>query len=408
MNCAWSPRAHAQPSRSTTALLLCLLIAGCSTAGSQLGGTANQPSPEATIRPSQSPGNSWLDAIPQFVYREQACDPANSAIKSVTLPPAEYREGRISAACVALEWLDNKALKLPKVEVFVPDYVSSAARRSIEQSAKWQLRVIWEHRTFDNITPTAFIFDSKRFLCTKDHVALSEDFYVYRECGDLSTEWTCEGNPDTALGAGPGFGWAADPPRAGFIGFSCRIDYTATVNPFKFYLGLLICDTTSGVATPLCYDWSKGAYYIFGNYLAELGRAEVAGRNANLDLCSWAKWVNTCPSSPALFRRYISSAEWLTIYDTYCDHGSDLYGETGTCSPTEHLGYTVNGLAFEWVTAHYGLDAAYGLIRATMVAERDRERYIRILERYLGMTAEELFAAIDEYVIFRLGDRILE
>jgi hypothetical protein len=94
------------------------------------------------------------------------------------------------------------------------------------------------------------------------------------------------------------------------------------------------------------------------------------------------------------------------LYDTYCDHGSDLYGEGGDCSPAEHLGYTVNGLAFEWVTAHYGIDAAYGIINATLQAGTDKERYLRILSKYLGMSTDDFFAAIDTYVVARLGDRI--
>ena len=117
-------------------------------------------------------------------------------------------------------------------------------------------------------------------------------------------------------------------------------------------------------------------------------------------------WISACPSSPLLFREYITSAEWLTLYDTYCDHGGDPYGESGNCSPAEHLGYVANGFAFEWVTAHYGIDAAYGIINATLQAGRDKERYLRVLSHYLGMSTDDFFAAIDTYVVARLGDRI--
>ena len=351
-----------------------------------------------------------------FTYQEQACDPNDPRLSNIKLPPEEFLEGRIAAACVALAWLNNKDAKLPEVEIFVPDYVSSAARRSIEQSAKWQLRVIWEHRTYADVTPTVFMFDSKRFLCSKDHIALATNFFVYRDCVDLKHEWTClngtntaglpNAGPNTALAATPSY-WSGDKLRAGVISYTCEFGETSTVVPFKFYAGLLYCDTTGGAAAPLCALLSKGAMYIYGTYIHELGEAESTGRAANLDTCAQSGgWPTTCPTSPSLFRKYISSSQWLTTYDTYCNHGSDLYGEGGDCSPAEHLGYTVNGLAFEWVTAHYGIDAAYGLINATRAAGRSKTKYLRIMAGYLGLSNDKFFAAIDAYVVARLGDRI--
>ena len=391
--------------RRFVALLFSITLVACGGPAAETAQVSPTPSAsEPAVAPSPS-ADAWLDAIPSYTYQEQACDPADPRLSRMTLPPKQYQEGRIAAACVALEWLDNKDLKLPKVEIFVPDYVSSAARRSIERSAKWQLRVIWEHRTYADVTPTVFMFDSKKFFCTKDHIALDPNFFVYRECVDLKREWTCEDNPDTALAATPNT-WLGDKPRAGVISFACGFNKDSLVIPFKFYAGLLYCDTTSGEAAPLCAFLSKGAMYIYGTYIAELGEAESTGRAANLDTCARSSWPITCPTSPFLFRKYISSSEWLTLYDTYCDHGSDLYGEGGDCSPAEHLGYTVSSLAFEWVTAHYGIDAAYGIINATLQAGRDKERYLRVLSHYLGMSTDDFFAAIDTYVVARLGDRI--
>ena len=391
--------------RRLVALLFSITLVACGGPAAETAQVSPTPSasePSATPSPS---ADAWLDAIPSYTYQEQACDPADPRLARMTLPPKKYREGRIAAVCVALEWLDNKDLKLPKVEIFVPDYVSSAARRSIERSAKWQLRVIWEHRTYADVTPTVFMFDSKKFFCTRDHAVLPENFFVYRECVDLKREWTCEDNPDTALAATPN-SWSGDKPRAGVTSYTCGFNKDSLVIPFKFYAGFLYCDTTSGEAAPLCAFLSKGAMYIYATYIAKLGEAESTGRAANLDTCARSSWPITCPTSPFLFRKYISSSEWLTLYDTYCDHGSDLYGESGNCSPAEHLGYTVSSLAFEWVTAHYGIDAAYGIINATLQAGRDKERYLRVLSHYLGMSTDDFFAAIDTYVVARLGDRI--
>ena len=391
--------------RRLVALLFSITLVACGGPAAETAQVSPTPSAsEPSVAPSPS-ADAWLDAIPSYTYQEQACDPADPRLSKMTLPPKKYREGRIAAACVALEWLDNKDLKLPEVEIFVPDYVSSAARRSIEQSAKWQLRVIWEHRTYADATPTVFMFDSKQFLCSKDHIALDPNFFVYRDCVDLKHEWTCENNPDTALGATPNY-WSGDKPRAGVISYTCGFNKDSLVVPFKFYLGFLYCDTTGGGAAPLCAFLSKGAMYIYATYIEELGEAESTGKAVNLDTCGRSSWPTTCPTSPFLFRKYISSSKWLTLYDTYCDHGSDLYGEGGDCSPAEHLGYTVNGLAFEWITAHYGIDAAYGIINATLQAGRDKERYLRVLSHYLGMSTDDFFAAIDTYVVARLGDRI--
>ena len=391
--------------RRFIALLFSTIITAC---GGPAAETAQvSPTPLATetsvaLSPSS---DAWLEAIPSYTYQEQACDPADPRLAKINLPPEQYREGRVAAACVALEWLDNKDLTFPKTEIFVPDYVSSAARRSIEQSAEWQLRVVWGHRTYLDVTPTVFLFDTKSDFCGANHVVLPIDFFVYRDCVDIEREWTCEDNPGTALAATPNY-WSGDKPRAGNISYECRLSDGARVNPYKFYASFLYCDTTAGAAAPLCAFLSKGAMYIYGLYIQELGEAESVGRMANLDVCTQATWVNTCPSSTLLFRKYIPSSSWLTVYDTLCNHGSDPYGESGDCSAVEHFGYVVNGLAFEWVTAHYGIDTAYGIINATLQAGRDKERYLRVLSHYLGMSTVDFFAAIDTYVVARLGDRI--
>lgn len=340
-----------------------------------------------------------------LAYQAQACDPGDARISDVTLPPEGYGEGYVAAACIAIDWLERADATFPAPDVYVPNYVSAAGRASIVESAGWHLRFLWGRHTFKRITPTVFIFDSKSFLCTKKHSVLTSDFYVYRECNLPPREWTCADGPSTALGAPPNL-FAGKKARAGFIGFNCSIGSDAQVNPWKFYLGMLNCDKTAGAAVPLCYNWSKGAAYIFGDYIAELGIAEEDGAGANLDLCSSAPWVNTCPSSPLLFRKIIPSSNWLTLYDTYCDHGSDVYGEGGNCSAAEHFGYVVNGLAFEWVVAHYGLDAAYGLIPATQAAKRNKALYLKILNQYLDISTSEFFAAIDEYVTLRLQGRV--
>lgn len=340
-----------------------------------------------------------------LAYQEQACDPDDARISDVTLPPEEYAEGYVAAACVAIDWIERADITFPATDIYVPNYVSAAGRASIAESAGWQLRMLWGRHTFKGITPTTFIFDSKKFLCTKKHSVLLPSFYVYRECNLPPREWTCDDEPGTALGAPPNW-WAGKKPRAGFIGFSCSIGSGARVNPFKFYLGMLICDKTSGAAVPLCYDWSKGAMYIFGNYIELLGAAEKSGTSANLDFCEEGTAWNFCPQSRLLFRKIIPSSNWLTLYDTYCDHGPDVYGEGGNCSAAEHFGYVANGYAFEWVVAHYGMDAAYGLITATQAAKRNKALYLKILNQYFDISTSELFAGIDKYVTLRLEGRV--
>lgn len=390
--------------RRFIALLFSIIVTACGGPAAETAQVSPTPlSAEPSVAPSPS-SDAWLEAIPSYTYQEQACDPADARLAGMKLPPEEYREGRIAAACVALEWLDNKDLKLPEVEIFVPDYVSSTARRSIEQSAQWQLRLIGEHRTFPEATPTVFMFDSKRYLCSQDHSVLPETFFVYRDCVDLTREWTCEDNPGTALAASPDW-WSGNTPRAGFIGFICGFSGEPVVNPFKFNLGILACDLTANSNTPLCSRWS-GAPYIYGLYLEELGRAEASKTGADLDLCKPGAWMQWCPFSTRLFRGSISSSIWLTLQGNGCWPGSDPYGDDGSCDPAQIMSASSLGYAFEWVTAHYGIDAAYGIIGATLHAGTDKERYLRILSKYLGMSTDNLFASIDTYVVARLGDRI--
>ena len=113
-----------------------------------------------------------------------------------------------------------------------------------------------------------------------------------------------------------------------------------------------------------------------------------------------------CPRSARLFRGYISSSNWLVLQGNGCWPGSDPYGDDGSCDAAQVMSGVAINYAFEWVTAHYGIDVAYGIINATLQAGTDKERYLRVLSHYLGMSTDDFFAAIDTYVIARLGDRI--
>ena len=390
--------------RAAAATLLSFYVVACS--GGASSAITDDKSATTTSVPSP--------VQPHYEYRDAACDPNDSRITAakIKLPPKQLLEGRIAAACVALEWIANKNATYPTPEIIAPERLGKSARQSLAESAGWQLRFLWSRRADTAVSkPSIFLFDSKEFACSSGIDYLSLGHPLRAECAQSGEEWTCADYRTSGKPAAWKIAWAAQRdlwlgPRAGLQSFYCTSESeNMRVNPFKFYLGLLGCDTGAEQLS-LCYHWSHGANYIFGLYLEELGLAELESRPANLDLCPKLKWPGWCPEHPRLFKGYVSSKEWLTLANSGCWPGSEPYGVDGECSRAEALDFFAKGYAFEWITAHFGVDAAFGLASATQAAGRDRGHYIDILEAYTGLSAESLFTLIDRYVVARLGDRI--
>lgn len=357
-------------------------------------------------------------------YLDQACDPEDPRLAAarISLPPAAYQEGQIAAACVALAWIAETPTTTPTIEIIAPPQTSNLTLASIALSAEWQLKWMWPLRTDPRVTtPTMFLFDDITFLCERGEEVFRSDYlwlnrrvlgspgYIAEHpksqysCLDQSKTWTCQDTPDVANGV-PASLWKAT-GRSGLIQAVCPEDLQSPIelNPIKFYLGLTGC---IGKDPNLCEHWAGAAAYIYALYGQEMGEAKRDGTGANLDLCSATSWMTWCPQSDRLFRSYIPSSRWLTIPTTSCWPGSPPYGDDGTCNKIRAFSSPLRGYAFEWLTAHFGLEAAFGIISATAPAKRDKSLYLRILEAYTGMKPAAMFASIDRYVQGRIASRI--
>ena len=360
-----------------------------------------------------------------FTYQEQACDPNDPRLSNITLPPEEFLEGRIAAACVALEWLDNANTDIPELDLVAPSQTSATAVQALKESAAWQLQLIWGHRTdYDTKTPTVFLFDSISFLCEDGRKVFQQGYFwlsrpvlgspgyisahpnsVY-SCLKPESTWGCADTPDIGNGVLPS-GWR-DHKRAGLIMATCPSGLSGPieVNPWKFYEGFFGCPITDSIAPALCNNWGTAAMYIFSLYAQELGQAQLDGRSADLNLCRSGSWMGWCPQSTRLFRKSFPSSSWLTMQPEPCWPGSPPFGDDADCSRELAFAYHVKGYVFEWLVAHYGIDTAYGVLFALAPAGSSKKLYLRIMAGYLGMSNDKFFAAIDAYVVARLGDRI--
>jgi hypothetical protein len=365
-------------------------------------------------------GRRWIRS---YEYSDAACnaeDPTLAAAR-VTLPPVAYNEGRVAAACVALEWLANEVADYPALDVIAPSNITNASLDRLRASAEWQMRIAWNHRTNLKVTkPTMFLFDSIKFLCQQGVKEFIPGYYwlslrlgspgYYAEhpksvysCANQQKTWQCSDQPDIANGV-QSAEWR-DRTRSGLIQATCpgaSPEYLQ-VTPWKYYLGFVGCP---GLNSALCQNWAGGAAYIYSLYAEALGDAETNSSGANLDLCTDTSWMTWCPQSGRLFRKYYPSATWLTSVGNGCWPGSNPYGEDGGCTPMWSMVYHVRGYAFEWVTAHFGLDAAFGLINAVAAAKSNKALYLKILKLYTGMTPSVMFAKIDDYIQERIASRI--
>ena len=419
----------ASPARSRQthvrcSILLALLLAACAASSPGSAGEQSSLPVEGSSQQSGSPTPSWLAGVPSYTYKEQACSPTDPRLvdAGIKLPEGEGETARIAAACVALEWLANEGVAYPPLDIIAPEEIGDRAVATLQSSAKAQFRLYWKFRNPAVTTPSVFVFDSITFLCSEGPKYFDRKSYFLNRtfessaqaagdpgsasfsCADTSRTWTCDNKPDAADGQPEG-AWL-QPGRGGNIMLVCPRDLSGdlAVVQHKFYQGIVIrCADHS--AYPFCAHWEQGADYLF-TYYAERLSNESYGAAGDMNICARWKDAPYCSTGATLFRAYIPSSAWMTVVPTYCWPGSAPYGTDGDCTETERIARVADIYAFEWVTAHFGLEAAYGLLAHSRAAGSDANRYRLLLSAATGMSADALFGAIDAYVSQRLGDRI--
>jgi hypothetical protein len=124
----------------------------------------------------------------RYVYQEQACDPEEKRIKQagVILPRKGLKESRIAAACVALEWLANKDVDYPELQVLSEWKLPKVALADAAARARGALRLYWKYRGIEEIQPTYMVFTSPAEFC-----ALATKYFR----PEYLTQTTCRGFP---------------------------------------------------------------------------------------------------------------------------------------------------------------------------------------------------------------------
>ena len=410
--------------RRLVALLFSITLVACGGPAAETAQVSPTPSasePSVAPRPS---ADAWLDAIPSYTYQEQACDPTDPrlAAAGIKLPVGEGKTARIAATCVALEWLANADVKYPKIDIISSKAISKRAVATLQESARAQFRLYWKYRNPAVTQPSVFVFDSIKFLCTEGPKYFGKDRYFLNlpldptgqavgntgggkfSCADTSRTWSCANKPGSADGQ-PAGSWL-DPGRGGNISLVCPDDLAGDISvvQHKFYQGIVLrCGDHE--AYPFCAHWERGADYLFTYYAERLSSASF-GSSGNMSICESWRDARFCSTSGFYFHSYIPSSNWMFIVQQFCWPGTEPYGKDGECSEADRMSGVTDLYAFEWITSHFGLEAAYGLIPVSQSAGADPDHYRSILQAYTGMSTDDFFAAIDKYVVARLGDRI--
>jgi len=352
-------------------------------------------------------GRSGLQWQARYAYQEQACDPEDKRIKQagVILPRKGLPEARVAAACVTLEWLANKNVDYPELQVLSEWKLPKVALADAAARARGALRLFWKYRGIEAIKPTYMVFTSPAEFCalaTKyfDPGLLSawkvrgfstgpDDMPWIPDCNDtkpFSGAYFCESGPYAAVWPGG----AIDRKSGGAFGYQCRKDLESWsgLNTHKFWQGVQGPIALSiGEDTQFSYALLY-ADYLFSDYAGILTEADLSGSSA--DLCSPASRYYTCKHDlmKGKLTTYESSSTWWTA------------GALENGFSAEYM--WARQTAMDWFVAHFGLDAAY-LLPLALVGVTTEAEYHAVLDSYTDWSHEQVFAGIDAWVAPQFG-----
>ena len=350
-------------------------------------------------------GRGGLQWQARYVYQEQTCNPEEKRIKQagVILPRKGLKESRIAAACVALEWLANKDVDYPELQVLSEWKLPKAALADAAAYARGGLRLYWKYRGIEEIQPTYMVFTSPAEFCAlatkyfnpgmlsawkvRGFSTGPDDMPWIPDCNDTKPfpQMVCGNGPYGAVTPGA----AIDRKSGGAVGIMCRKEWSglATLVTHKFWQGVQSAHALSFGEEIKFSEGLLYADYLFSDYAGILTGAELEGSSAGL--CSPGSKYYTCKHDlmKGKLTTYESSSTWWK-------------GELVNGMSAEYL--WARQTAMEWFVAHFGLDAAY-LLPLALVGVTTEAEYHAVLDSYTDWSHEQVFAGIDAWVAPQFG-----
>lgn len=336
-----------------------------------------------------------------YAFQEQACDPSSPKLKQmrVVLPTTKLMEARVAAACVAIRWWDNRDQAFPEVLAISAKPLPKAAIRDVQGQGKSGLQLFWDFRGAESMQPAHFAFESPAEYCELAEQYVSADRYQVLlvrgfsttpsnkpwipDCSDtelFTGEW-CVAGPASGIPVG----FSKDGLTAGSFTAGCNFQAGIVLSLHKFWqaIGSIPGGLPDSFTGALFNTDSMLVLYPEVLWESQLygTEANLCGPKARLYLCSHSKWKGT-------LEIYRSSREWWQ--DGTLDN--DTAATSGWARQT----------ASEWFAAHFGLDATFNLAHA-LYGVSSHEEYLRVLNSYTDLTADEIFAGIDAWVAPQFG-----
>lgn len=330
-----------------------------------------------------------------YEYKDAACDPNDPRLiaANVNLPDVSRHESRISAACVALEWLKNAEVEYPLLRIESEFKLSESTKADLQASARAALRLTWRFRGLKKIDPTVVIATSHaehcRLVRRLQFPNEAQRVYAGVNCQD-ERPFSCDLTFPTAFA----IMWnpinSKDQRSAGYKASACRVEGTIGLSHHKFWQGIGASFTLRSTESTRFTVALLNPDYLFSEYSAILYAAEIEGTPANM--CGAGATHYTCqPWFRGTLKKYQSSRHWWKGSEP--GHPLSIW--------SQQYNYARQA-AMEWFVAHFGLDAAFNLAQA-LVGVTTRKQYYKVLDAYTELSHTELFKAIDGYVAPQFG-----
>lgn len=342
----------------------------------------------ATVGAAGDPAPSVNAPLPAKAYAGLACDPFDGKLRKTSLANGVGPEARVAAACWALEWRARGKARLPKVTVTVSETFPR------ERAVRLEKGIAAGHRLFG------------RFADVTHYIALASRDAAY-SCskgeqitgGSLSYPWG-ERAWDQHYNSGcRGTDYSPSGWTSGLLGTDNRTFFAWTLtesdadNHFAddnalgpmWFLGAVSHEYAHNIQMQRSLGATNGQESI-GRWYGE-GQAQYLGNTA----ASWTIGPKDMRSAQLRQLREVMREERVKVIDL----------EAMENDWRTNLVYPAGYFAYEWLVAHYGIEATFTWWNAWNTdCERpgSGECWRAKSEELFGMSASELRRTLNDHV----------
>lgn len=345
--------------------------------------------PVATATAKGDPSPTVKAPLPKSAYNGLACDPFDTRLSKVALNNGVGPEARVTSACMQLSWKARGKVKTPKVTVYSSPGFPAKLTKRIKRGIKAGHRLFGQYADVRSYEALASV--DPAFSCSTGKAKVDprtgfdptwlQSWQSTWNSGCPGTDYSPGGWTSTILGEGGReyFGWTLIKPEQ-----SQMLTDTNVLGP-TWFMGAVSHEFAHSIQSQRSVETRNGSEFM-GRWYGE-GQAQYLGDTA-AGLTIGPKDIRSHQLNQL---RQVMRDEGVTKIDLA---SMELDWRTDLVYPAGYF-------AYEWLVAHYGVDATFGWWDEwnSDCPEPGKGICWRAkAEELYGMSADELIDILNDYV----------